>query len=214
MVELANLRPPRLMIIAERGYSPSTEAWLTQLESLESILQHHPTVMLQVRNKFDASEWPVVYDFCCRMAFQWPKQILLNGLIWPTCSLLRHLPETLLSAPHSLTHFGASIHSLEALKLAEDHPVHFVQYGAIYPTSKPVAPVGVSALKTICDATHLPVLAVGGIQSFEQISDCLEAGAHGVSIGSWILNASDPSDRIAEIVRHIQVYCDSSAQFS
>ena len=92
--------------------------------------------------------------------------------------------------------------------------MHFVQYGAIYPTSKPVTPLGIPALKDICTATHLPVLAVGGIQSFEQISDCLDAGVHGVSIGSWILNASDPSDLIAEIVRHIQVHCDSSAQFS
>lgn len=214
MVEFSNLTPPRLMIIAERGYCPSTEAWLTQLESLASILRHHPSVMLQVRNKFDASDWPVVYDFCCRMALQLPKQVLLNGWIWPACSLLRHLPEALLSVPHSPTHFGASIHSLEALNRAENHPVHFVQYGAIYPTSKPVTPLGVSALNTICDATHLPVLAVGGIQSLEQISDCLKAGAHGVSIGSWILNASDPSTLIAEIVRHIQVTCDSSAQFS
>ena len=202
------------MIIAERGYCTSAETWLTQLESLVSIIQPYPNVLLQVRNKFDASDWQVVHKFCQKMAVQSPNHVILNGLIWPQCPLLRHLPENMLSHPYEPTHFGASIHSLDALRKAEQHPVRFLQYGAIYPTSKPVTPLGTPALYSICSYTNLPVLAVGGIQSFEQISDCLRAGAYGISIGSWILRSNRPSSLIAEIVTHIHTHCDSSAQFS
>ncbi len=105
---------------------------------------------------------------------------------------------------HSLVQ-GASVHSHSALQYAETFGFDYVQYGAVYPTSKPVQPVGLKALHSICKASSLPVLAVGGISSLDRISDCLTHGAYGVSIGSWLLNAQNPHSILKQIEQEIHL---------
>jgi len=71
--------------------------------------------------------------------------------------------------------------------------VDYFFFSPIFPTSsKPGHPgVGVSELSRICDASPVPVYALGGITP-ERVTACKEAGAHGMAVLSGIMNAEDP----------------------
>lgn len=71
--------------------------------------------------------------------------------------------------------------------------VDYFFFSPIFPTSsKPGHPgVGVSELSRICDASPVPVYALGGITP-ERVTGCKEASARGVAVLSGIMNADDP----------------------
>ncbi len=56
-------------------------------------------------------------------------------------------------------------------------------------------PTGFAGLKTVCEASELPIIALGGLAP-EDVEECLAAGAHGVACLSDILLASDPGERV------------------
>lgn len=198
---------PKLLIIAERGYCSDNMAWIERMEELRSLLSQFPWASLQIRNKHDLKDWQTVDKHLNRWLRQSESetQILLNGQHFPEITCARHFPEvemhTSMKHPSSLQ--GASIHSHTALQTAENLGFDYVQYGAVFPTSKPVQPVGLAALQSISEASSLPVLAVGGISSLQKISACLAHGAYGVSIGSWILNSKHPGQRLQEIEQEL-----------
>ena len=199
---------PRLLIIAERGYCRSDAHWLEQVTLILGILDKHPTVALQIRNKYAQKSWQIVEAHIDRWMKAYPNQCLLNGWVFPAVSCARHLPESDLRPDPQQTRWliGGSIHSVTALKAAIQMGCHYVQYGAVFPTSKPVVPTGVNALQTLCDISHVPVLAVGGISTGQRIRQCLSAGAYGVSIGSWIMQSHNPVLEIERIQEEISQF--------
>ena len=76
---------------------------------------------------------------------------------------------------------GASIHSLEELDEAVAAGAKWVVFGNVFePACKPGKPgEGVEMLKKVCDASPVPVYAIGGIIP-ENARLCKEAGADGV----------------------------------
>ena len=177
---------PKLMIIGERSYCSSFEIWIQQLQRIERCLSSHPEVSLQIRSKTSTAKQDI------RRAIEiipTSDQIILNG-VWPDHSYPQHIPEQDLS--RTLTgDFGASIHSPKALYHAIRCGAQYVQFGSIFSTnSKPVSPRGIDALKEIVSFSSVPVLAVGGITE-HNVNRCLDAGCHGVSVGSWILGATE-----------------------
>ena len=95
---------------------------------------------------------------------------------------------------------GASIHSEKALQLAQANNIDYVQVGAVFKTAKPVEPIGIDGLRHFCQISSLPVFAVGGIDRFERLLQCINAGSSGVSIGRWILKSSEPQNLIESIL--------------
>ena len=199
---------PRLLIIAERGYCASDAHWLEQITLILGILNKHPTVALQIRNKYAQKSWQIVETHLERWMESHPNQCLLNGWGFPAISCARHLPESDLQSDIQQTMWlrGGSIHSVTALKSAIQVGCHYVQYGAVFPTSKPVVPTGVQALQDLCEISNVPVLAVGGISTEQRIQQCLSAGAYGVSIGSWIMQSHNPLLEIERIQEEISQF--------
>ena len=191
------------MIIAERGYCASAISWKDKVRQLLEIAQPFPILKVQIRNKAYPADWHHVQTLCAKTIARHDHRLVLNGMQWTDTECPRHLPENLLNTSHHPSHVGASVHSLTAAQQAIDHPVQFLQYGAIFPTSKPVKPLGILALRHFCQQSPIPVLAVGGIQNLTQVQACLDAGAYGVSIGSWILHAQNPEELIKSILEHI-----------
>jgi thiamine-phosphate pyrophosphorylase len=79
---------------------------------------------------------------------------------------------------------GYSTHSLKQATEAEDLPVDYIAVGPIFATvtkenADPV--VGVETLSKICQATHKPIVAIGGIQ-LENAVKVLKAGAASVAV--------------------------------
>jgi thiamine-phosphate pyrophosphorylase len=74
---------------------------------------------------------------------------------------------------------GRSIHSLEEGRKAEQAGADFVVFGPIFATPGK-NPVGVEALRAVCAALRIPVLAIGGI-THGNTASVLEAGASGIA---------------------------------
>ena len=188
---------PRILCIAERSYCASFQDWFTRCLELQELLVSFPTLGLQIRNK--------TTDADSELEKLLPEitpspQIWLNGIIETTKVFQRHISEYQIKQSRQYPVFASSIHSPEALDKAISFAPKFLQYGAVFATSKPVQPLGISRLQRICDLSSVPILAVGGIDSKEKIIECTKAGADGVSIGSWIMQAKNMKERIEDIL--------------
>jgi thiamine monophosphate synthase len=94
---------------------------------------------------------------------------------------------------------GASVHSVEACDRAEAAGADFVVAGTIFDAgSKPVAGEGLEKLRSIVEATRLPVLAIGGVRP-DRVKACLEAGAAGVAVVTSVLRAPDLPAAVREL---------------
>lgn len=171
-------------------------------------------VTLQVRNKYHLNEWDVIGSRLEEWVQTHPTQCIVNGCVFPNLVCGRHLPESQIGtyAPKKQLLNGASIHSLSALSHASEAGSNYVQYGPVFRTSKPVHPVGVEALQTLCRQARIPVFAVGGIGSVHRVQQCLSAGAYGVSVGSWILQSNDPIKVIEKITEEIALLMSNPQQ--
>jgi len=88
---------------------------------------------------------------------------------------------------------GASVADVIEAKGAAAAGASYVAIGSIFSTtSKADAgdPVGVDAIRAVCDEVTLPVVAIGGIK-LENVADCRKAGASAVAVVSAISAAED-----------------------
>ena len=191
------IKSPRLLIIAERSYCSSFEDWKNRIVEIQQFLPGLPSLGLQIRNKTEnaLTELPILLSHILPSS-----QIWLNGIIQTNRDFQRHLPEDDIESAPQYPIFASSIHSPTALQKALIFQPHFLQYGAVFPTSKPVQPLGLENLKQICKRSVVPILAVGGINSSEKIIQCQRAGAWGVSIGSWIMQHPNMKALIEDIL--------------
>jgi thiamine-phosphate pyrophosphorylase len=119
-------------------------------------------------------------------------------------------PDAIAEARKSLapsTVIGYSAHSSDEAAAAVASGADYVYCSPIFPTtSKPEAdPVGLDALRACCDRLgSTPVFALGGI-SPENLTGCLEAGAHGVAVLSGILNADSPARAAGAYLKAIEL---------
>jgi thiamine-phosphate pyrophosphorylase len=93
-------------------------------------------------------------------------------------------------APDQLV--GLSTHSLpQALRAQEQQP-DYIGVGPIYatPTKPDYVPVGLSLIREVKAAVHLPQFCIGGIK-LENLREVIEAGAGRVVIVSGLLQAPD-----------------------
>jgi thiamine-phosphate pyrophosphorylase len=101
---------------------------------------------------------------------------------------------------------GASTHSLQEAREAEQNGADFVLFGPVYFTTSKAAygaPQGVPALKTIVDNISLPVYAIGGIKP-ENIASTKKLGVRGVALISAIVSAESPKEAAAKMLRQLR----------
>lgn len=112
------------------------------------------------------------------------------------------LPMDLLRENHgSLMGFeyGASIHSVEDLREAENMGASWVIFGNVFETGcKPGKEgAGIDALREICEISSIPVYAIGGIKP-NNARSCMEAGAAGICVMSAYMQCESPDDLTAK----------------
>jgi thiamine-phosphate pyrophosphorylase len=98
---------------------------------------------------------------------------------------------------------GASTHSLEEARQAQNDGADFILFGPVYFTPSKAAfgvPQGLPALKKILENVSLPVYAIGGIKA-EHIADLRSLGVRGVALISAIIGAADPKEAAAGLIR-------------
>lgn len=100
---------------------------------------------------------------------------------------------------------GCSAHNPEELREAEDGGADFVTFGPVYatPSKAPYGPpVGIGALRAACQATRIPVFALGGV-SPANAGEVLAAGARGIALISAVIAAEDPRAAAAELAARL-----------
>ncbi len=97
---------------------------------------------------------------------------------------------------------GVSVHAPDAAGEAARAGADFVLLGTVYPSAS--HPGGVSGGEALVRATHaatrLPLIAIGGITP-ENVAPVLAAGAAGVAVIRAIVDAPDPEEAAAALLR-------------
>jgi thiamine-phosphate pyrophosphorylase len=90
---------------------------------------------------------------------------------------------------------------VEEIKSAEESGADFVTFSPVYRTTSKTKygqPVGIGALATACASTHLPVLALGGINA-DNLAEVTSVPIAGVAGISYFQHAKDLRKAIAAI---------------
>jgi thiamine-phosphate pyrophosphorylase len=99
---------------------------------------------------------------------------------------------------------GASTHSFEEARVAEQGGADFIVFGPVFETSTKKQygePLGLEALRRVAARLTIPVLALGGIKP-SNFGEALDAGAAGVAGISMFTEAHDLIRLVATIKRH------------
>jgi thiamine-phosphate pyrophosphorylase len=89
---------------------------------------------------------------------------------------------------------GGSAGSVDEALAVEDEGADYIGFGHIYETgskSKTGPPVGLDALRQVCEVVTIPVIAIGGITA-ETAADVINAGAWGVAVIGAVCSSEDP----------------------
>ncbi|MGW3788795.1 thiamine phosphate synthase [Micromonospora chokoriensis] len=65
-------------------------------------------------------------------------------------------------------------------------------------------PLGPDGLRRLIDISPVPVLALGGVETPEQVTACVKAGAAGVAVLGALMRATSPSQTAASLTRAFQ----------
>ena len=100
---------------------------------------------------------------------------------------------------------GLSTHNVAQVKETERLKPDYIGFGPIFkPGSKrdhdPV--VGIEGLKNTRPLTSLPIFAIGGI-GLDQVRAVMHAGADGIAVISAVLNVSDVTKAVQELIAQI-----------
>jgi thiamine-phosphate pyrophosphorylase len=96
---------------------------------------------------------------------------------------------------------GASAHSLEEARQAEQAGADYIIFGPVYATPSKARfgpPQGIQQLKDLCRHLKIPVLAIGGI-ALKNAQDCIAAGAAGIAAIRLFQDRSDLDELVNEL---------------
>lgn len=97
---------------------------------------------------------------------------------------------------------GLSVHHVEEARAADLAVIDYLVAGPAFQTeSKPgYGPyLGMTGIAAICEATTIPVIAIGGITE-HGVDDMETAGAAGVAVMGGIMRAPDPGREVAALL--------------
>jgi thiamine-phosphate diphosphorylase len=97
---------------------------------------------------------------------------------------------------------GASVHSVAEAEEAQALGAAYLVAGHIYATDCKLglAPKGPAFLRQVCQATELPVFAIGGIDS-SHAKEVLACGAKGLCVMSAAMTCQEPAALVQELRR-------------
>ncbi len=116
-----------------------------------------------------------------------------------------HLPFRLLmeqrDALGDFARVGVSLHAPEEAAQLAGTPATYVQAGHVFPTDckAGVPPRGLSFLRSVCQATRLPVFGIGGMTA-ARYPAVRETGAAGVCIMSGLMTCQNVADTMRPFV--------------
>lgn len=165
------------------------------LEQIERICSRHPRALLVREKDLTEEEYGrlagSVYEICRKYHVLCIYHSFVHKAFEMGAKSV-HLPLPLLKKAgqdpvlKSFEAVGASVHSAEEAREAVALGASYLTAGHIYTTDckKGLPPRGLSFLQEVCRTADLPVYAIGGIHTEEQIAEVMAAGAAGACIMS------------------------------
>lgn len=95
---------------------------------------------------------------------------------------------------------GVSVQNVDQAVLAQEHGADYLGVGAVFPTSSKADADAVSygALKAICDAVDIPVIAIGGIAA-DNVQKLSGSGICGIAVISAVFAEKDIESAAREL---------------
>jgi len=95
---------------------------------------------------------------------------------------------------------GISAHTVALAKAAEQNGADYIGVGAVFPTTTKTdaSAVSSSVLRAICQAVHVPVVAIGGICK-ENIMELAGSGIDGIAVVSALFAAEQIEEAAKEL---------------
>ncbi len=101
---------------------------------------------------------------------------------------------------------GYSTHALAQVIEAENTSADYIAFGPVFPTSSKENPdpvVGLEGLRKARQATHKPLVAIGGVTA-ENARAAIEAGADAVAVISDLVGAPNVAARAREFLKALE----------
>ncbi|MEV7331798.1 thiamine phosphate synthase [Micromonospora sp. NPDC093244] len=116
-----------------------------------------------------------------------------------------HLPAAGPYPPPPRQLVGRSCHNQPELSRLTSE--HYATVSPIWPTkSKPGygPPLGPDGLRKLVEASPVPLLALGGVETPDQVTACVQAGAAGVAVLGALMRSPDPTETATTLTRAFQ----------
>lgn len=165
-------------------------------DQIEMIASAHPKAIVLREKDLSEKEYEQLARQVMQICQKHGTQCILHSFSNVASALgavAVHMPLPLLQkmTPQEKSHFqiiGASCHSLEEAKEAQDLGCTYITAGHIFLTDckKGLPGRGLSFLEEICKAVRIPVYAIGGISS-QNIESVRKTGAAGACIMSGFM---------------------------
>ena len=165
-------------------------------DQIEMIASAHPKAIVLREKDLSEKEYEQLARQVMQICQKHGTQCILHSFSNAAIALgatAVHMPLPLLQkmTPQEKSHFqiiGASCHSLEEAKEAQDLGCTYITAGHIFLTDckKGLPGRGLSFLEEICKAVRIPVYAIGGISS-QNIESVRKTGAAGACIMSGFM---------------------------
>jgi thiamine-phosphate pyrophosphorylase len=126
-----------------------------------------------------------------------------DGAHLTTTSLPVHVARRLLGSDRLL---GVSTHNLAEARAAAEGGADFIVFGPVFFTPSKMVygqPIGPEALRAVCAAVALPILAIGGIKKVN-LDQVVAAGADGIAVISAVIAAEDPTTATQDLLATLQ----------
>lgn len=166
------------------------------LDQIEMIASAHPKAIVLREKDLSEKEYEQLARQVMQICQKHGTQCILHSFSNVAIALgavAVHMPLPLLQkmTPQEKSHFqiiGASCHSLEEAKEAQDLGCTYITAGHIFLTDckKGLPGRGLSFLEEICKTVRIPVYAIGGISS-QNIESVRKTGAAGACIMSGFM---------------------------
>ena len=105
---------------------------------------------------------------------------------------------------------GRTVRTVDDAKMAEKEGADYLGAGSAFPTSTKKAPIiGPEGIERIKKASHIPVVAIGGIK-LNNLNEILSTGVDGVAVVSAVVCTGDVVGNARKFARKIDLYFRSS----
>ncbi len=100
---------------------------------------------------------------------------------------------------------GGSVSTVKQAQRAVKDGATYLGVSAIFstPTKPDAIPIGLKGLKEIREAVDIPLVAIGGINTFNT-REIIKAGANGIAVVSEVMSAEDPCKAIKKLIKQVK----------